>query len=57
MKIIINKFRWNVVKKTDEQYVLQKPETIENNEKTFENSLECWNEWTYCKTHRYQISN
>jgi hypothetical protein len=35
MKIIINKFRWNVVKKTDEQYVLQKPETVENNEKTF----------------------
>lgn len=46
MKIIINKFRWNVVKKTDDQYVLQKPETVENDEKTFENSLECWNEWT-----------
>ena len=45
MKITVTKYKWNTTK-TEEGYLLQKPEVLETNDKMFDTAIECWNEWT-----------
>ena len=45
MKITVTKYKWNIIK-SDEGYMLQKPEVVESKDQTFETKQECWAEWT-----------